>query len=444
GTRWRMATFYVVVLLIPTVLGLWWMLPGVFSPHAYATREFDLNQRILTEGRVMVYYLRMVIAPWLPAMSLYHDGFTISTGLFKPATTIPAWALIAALLALAAWLRRRLPLVALGIVWFFAAQVLESSVWPLEIAYEHRVYVADWGIVLAVAALTLLRARNWRTRELVTAAAALAIVALALTTAWRAYDWRSNVALARVEASTHPHSPRATYLLSRIYTNLALEGKDKYLPLAYEASEKAARVHDAGLDPWVAMVLLAAQTGGDVRPEWFDGMVKAVGERPFTVSDVNALEALVGCVTRKQCVISRHQIERLFRAIDASPRLSRTGMNYANVLVTEANFIGYDTPAERTRSGPLLLKAANVERDVAQYQENVFNIALADHQVEVARNMLARVEKLNKLGKLDLVIADMQRRLAAAEAEPAPRPKRAQAPATHAPAAASSRPEPRR
>ncbi|HEX5314864.1 MAG TPA: hypothetical protein VFX38_08190, partial [Gammaproteobacteria bacterium] len=53
GTRWRMATFYVIVLLIPTVLGLWWMLPGVFSPHAYATREFDLNQRILTEGRVM-------------------------------------------------------------------------------------------------------------------------------------------------------------------------------------------------------------------------------------------------------------------------------------------------------------------------------------------------------------------------------------------------------
>src|SRR5699024_4859311 len=99
-------------------------------------------------------------------------------------------------------------------------------------------------------------------------------------------------------ARHHPNSPRGTYLLARIETNKALSGERQFMRPAFEAAQNATRVKNAGLDPWVAMVLLAAQTGRPVQDAWFDGMIKAVGERPFTVSDVNALEALVSCYTK--------------------------------------------------------------------------------------------------------------------------------------------------
>lgn len=415
--RRKLWVLYVCVLLLPGIAGLWWTLPGIVSQSAYVTRSFTLAGRVLTETRVVVFYLGLILAPRLSAMTLYHDDIAISSGVLAPPTTLLSILLIGALLIAGWMLRKRSPLVSLGILWFFAAQALESTIWPLEIAYEHRLYLADWGIILAVAALTLLAARSLRMRRLVAIAAILAVAALGLATAKRAWDWRSNLSLARTEAHNHPNSPRSTYLLSRIYTNLALDGDNKYVPLAYQASEKAAHVPRSGLDPWVAMVLLAAQTGGEVHEEWFDGMVKAVGEEPFTVSDVNALEALVGCVTRDQCDVKRSDIERLFRAIYNSPRLKKLGMNYANVLVTEANFIGYDTPAERARSAPLLEKAAEVQPGIAQFQENVFNVALDDERFDLARKALQRVEKSNKLGRLDLVVARMKRTLRERTAE---------------------------
>ena len=47
-------------------------------------------------------------------------------------------------------LRRQRPLVALGIAWFFAAQLLTATVVPLELVFEHRNYFASLGICLAV------------------------------------------------------------------------------------------------------------------------------------------------------------------------------------------------------------------------------------------------------------------------------------------------------
>ncbi len=409
---------YAVLLFLPAAIGLYQTLPGVLNDHGFVTREFNLPERVLTEGRVVIFYLGLILVPRLSAMALHHDDIAISTGLLSPPTTLLSFLLIAALLVLAWWLRRRRPLVALGIVWFFAAQVLESTVFPLELVYEHRVYLADWGVILAVAALVLLYARAPRLRTLLAVAATLAVIALGLTTAARAWNWRSNLALAHAEASHHPQSPRGTYLLARIETNLALGGDRQYMQPAFADAQKATQVKNAGLDPWVAMILLAAQTDQPVPNAWFDGMVKAVGERPFTVSDVNALEALVGCYTRHQCRIQPGEIQRLFRAIDKSPRITELGMNYANVLVTEANFIGYDTPAQRAKSAPKLLQAANAVRGVAQFQVNVFNVALDDRDFALAKEMLARVEKLNKLGKLSMVVERMQRQLAQAEAAP--------------------------
>ena len=420
----RLWVFFWILLVSIGILGLLWMIPSAF-PAGYISRSFNLGERVLTEGRVVVFYLSLIVAPRFSAMGLYHDDIAISTGLFSPPTTFLSFLLIAALLAAAWWLRKRKPLVALGIMWFFAAQLLESTIWPLEIAFEHRIYLADWGIILAVFALAVIPLKRPQWRRAGIAVCVLAFAGLATMTTIRSWHWRSNLALAKVLAHNHPNSPRSTYLLARLYTNLSLSGHEQYAQLAFQKAHTAALVPHAGLDPWVAMVLLAAQTGRKVQPSWFDGMVKAVKDGPLTVSDVNALEALVSCYSKHQCKIHRSSLNRLFTAIYHSPRITQLGMNYANVLVTQANLIGYDTPAQRARSGPLLMKAAQVMPDVAQFQVNVFNVELEDGHIEAARKALKHIRKINHLGKLDYLVDRLQPQLEEAE-----RKARAAPPAT--------------
>lgn len=429
---------YLILLAIPAAIGLYDTLPSVISGNGFVTREFNLPERVLTEGRIVLLYIFLIVIPWLPGMALHHDYFTLSNGLVSPPSTLGAFFILAALLLIAWLLRRRRPLVALGISWFFASQILESTVFPLELAYEHRVYLGDWGFILAVAALALLTlkpqtltqpfaalrkrlppssGKRFPTRAVLSVSAVAVVVLLGSLTAARAWHWRSNLALASYESRNHPHSPRATYLLARIETNKALSGQLQFMQPAFEDARKAAQVRNSGLDPWVAMILLAAQTGRPVPDAWFDGMIKAVSERPFTVSDVNALQALINCYNKGQCHLQRNELKRLFEAIHDSPRFEKLGMNYANVMVTEANFIGYKTRAERARSRPLLLQAANAQKGTAQFQVNVFNVALSDGRLELAEKMLERVERLNTLGHLNKKVAGMKRRFKRARAK---------------------------
>lgn len=410
-SRYTLPIVYLFALFIPAAIGLYWTFPGIV--HGYAGRPFSLGERLLTEPRVLFFYLSLIFAPRLAAFSLYHDDIAISTGIVSPPDTLLAILGIVALLLIAWKLRYKRPLIALGIVWFFAAQAMTATVYPLEIAFEHRVYLADWGILLAtVSFLSQLNlARYLRFSNAKPVLTCLLIAALALATAARAHEWRSDLALAKSEAAHHPESPRATYLLARIYTNRALDGNHGDIPKALAASLAAAHVPNSGLDPWVALVLLAAQTGRHIQGEWFDGMAKAVKHRPLSVSDVDALEALVRCTEHHQCHIPRKRMKQLFTAVYNSPHLKRLPMHYANVLVTQANYIGYATPEDQRKALGKLQKAAQLMPNVAQYHVNVFNVALDLGDPKLAKAELQKIRHLNRFGHLTVTIQQLETRL---------------------------------
>src|SRR5690606_30816836 len=152
---WRLIAFFGIVLLLPAVLGLAWMLPRVLSPEAYATRNFDLGERLLTEGRVLVDYLHWTLLPDLSQLSLYHDAYPVSHGLLNPPATLWSILILGALIITTLRLKKGRPLMALGLAWFFCAHLLTATIWPLELVYEHRNYFASFGLCLALGALLL-------------------------------------------------------------------------------------------------------------------------------------------------------------------------------------------------------------------------------------------------------------------------------------------------
>lgn len=118
----------------------------------YGSRSFTLGERLLTEGRILWVYLSQLVVPTSTATGLYQDGFPVSTGLLSPPTTALSLLGIAALVAFAVRFRDDAALkpAAFGIAFFLCGHLLESTVFPLELYFEHRNYLPSVGLYAAL------------------------------------------------------------------------------------------------------------------------------------------------------------------------------------------------------------------------------------------------------------------------------------------------------
>lgn len=174
----------------------------------YLAREFTLEQRLLTQGRVIWGYIRDIFLPSGGAMGLFHDDFPISVNLWKPATTLPALAGLASLLMLSLRLSatRWWP-VAFGILFFLSGHLVESTIVPLELYFEHRNYLPSAGLLLASASALLIA---WPQRRAVLMGLWLLYVCILAVATWqRSHVWANKSLLLETSARHHPHSLRA-------------------------------------------------------------------------------------------------------------------------------------------------------------------------------------------------------------------------------------------
>lgn len=214
GTQRRRPSsiFIALVLVLPTLAAIGLTLEG--HPRivgGYENRSFTLLERVLTQPRVLWHYLGAILLPYGPRLGLYHDDFPVSHGLFSPPGTLIAIAGWIALLVIAWRTRRSMPALALGLGIFIVGQALESSVFPLLMYFEHRVYLPSIGIFWAMLGLgSLVTKRLSRHmhngREVFGGAAIALVVAFGLATAARASVWRTQDGILLQALSTHPDS----------------------------------------------------------------------------------------------------------------------------------------------------------------------------------------------------------------------------------------------
>jgi Tfp pilus assembly protein PilF len=118
--------------------------------EGYKNRDFTLTQRMLTEPRVIIFYLSQMLWPHPSRLNLDHD-FPLSNSLMDPVTTFFAIFTIASLIGLAIATARKQRLFSFCILWFFGNLVIESSIIALEIIFEHRTYLPSMAFSLIVA-----------------------------------------------------------------------------------------------------------------------------------------------------------------------------------------------------------------------------------------------------------------------------------------------------
>ncbi len=181
---------YAVFLVLPAVGGMIYFVVGMQGnlAHIYLARGFTLGERLLTEARVVSSYLNMLLVPVQSQMNFYHDNIEVSTGWLSPPSTLPALLFMVALPWMAWRFRRNNPVCAFGIFLFFSGHLLESTVFPLELMFEHRNYLPSMGVFLAVISGADAVLADARLKAVLTAAV---LVLLAGVTFLRVDSWSS-------------------------------------------------------------------------------------------------------------------------------------------------------------------------------------------------------------------------------------------------------------
>lgn len=182
----------------------------------YSYRDFTMGERLLTQGRVLVDYLWQILLPSIGGSGIYHDDFAVSRGLLDPWGTLPALLIICGLITAGVCLRVRHPLFAFGVLWFFGAHILESTVFPVEMYFEHRNYLPMLGPLFSVAAHTSMATRGKQVALCVLVATWITFSAW--LTSVQAPIWGDAGKLSAIWSIEHPMSARgvqqrATYLL---------------------------------------------------------------------------------------------------------------------------------------------------------------------------------------------------------------------------------------
>ncbi len=260
---WIIAGLIIAAILIIPIL------EGPFKSivlNQYNIRRFTLGERLLTEARVVIWYISLLILPLPARMNLDHD-VNVSLGLFSPPSTLISIISIVILISTAWKQHKKNPLLSLGIYWFFINLLIESTVIPLELIFEHRLYLPSIGIFIVLMVIfdkslyfTNTKITNDKLNDLAILFILIVFSLSSILTTLRNDDWRNKLSIYRDCALKSPNKPRA---LANYGMALGQSGQyDKAITL-FERAIKAGRKNYENYIPVASNIVLSTYLKGE-------------------------------------------------------------------------------------------------------------------------------------------------------------------------------------
>ena len=230
-------------------------------------RDFTLTERLLTEGRVLAEYQRLIMFPSLEGLGLFHDDFTISRSWLEPTSTLLAWIMHSVLVIAAIVWHRKIPMLSFAILFFYIGHLLESTAIGLEIYFEHRNYVPMLGICMAAAYYLMLPRKNLKIIWPLTAMTIVLLLAFMTrvnSTVWGDPELQTEIALIE-----HPNSKRAQELW---FSSLVKKG---YLLKANSVADTLIELSPNLINPYLKKATLQCLIGADMQTHVSDLLMVA-------------------------------------------------------------------------------------------------------------------------------------------------------------------------
>jgi hypothetical protein len=259
---------------------------------SYQMREFTFSERIITQPYVIGHYLYTIFFPNAKAMGLFLDDIPI-----RSATEWGNWLGIVTIIfsiCIAVFLRHRNPIVAFAILWYFACHALESTFIPLEMAFEHRNYLALIGPALLIAN-GLITFKNIISQNLWRVIISIVFIALFVVTLSRAHQWSSKEIFYRSEASNHPNSLRALNELAAL--EFAIGNNSSGIAII----ERLEILYPN--DFWVRSIHLnySICISNSSKEPLFQSLLKIVKHRPHSLAIAPALLQVTNNIIKNDC-----------------------------------------------------------------------------------------------------------------------------------------------
>lgn len=392
--RWMLGLTFVLVVGLPLAAALGFV---ALHPHwlaeSYGGRSFSLLERVLTQPRVIGLYLKLLLVPSGRDLSLYHDDLEISTGWTQPWTTMPAVLSLGALLVASIGLHRRQPVLAFGVLFFFAGHALESSVFPLEMVHEHRNYLAMVGPLFA-AGYYLLR---WSVRvgplPIGPTLAAPYLVLLSLVTLNLSAQWGNLYTLASLNAEHHPGSARWQHELGRAQwmASMGSEDPDARAELAERARGSFLRAADLSVNPaGDLLAVLHVDSALGVAPTPLDRarLEETLAGRLVNPLAVHSYLNWLNCLSSGFCQAHPESVETLTLALLGNRTLSED--HRGKLLTSTAQWALSRGSLESALD--LLRQALTTYPREMRHHLNLLTLLIQVHRPGEAREVLAAVK----------------------------------------------------
>jgi len=205
----RLIGFFIVFPISIGIIALLYLIPDFLA--AYHTRNFSLSDRLTIEPVILFHFVKQIIIPNLQNLSIFQDYWTYKVVSFNQ--ILLSFLFLFLMLLVALKYQKKQPLVSYGILFFFTSHLLESTLIPLELSFEHRNYLASLGLIISIVSfLSTLKKYFWAIKPFLIL---FSIIFFSITF-FRTSDWKDQETFIVKSYSKNLKSPRAIEGYSQI------------------------------------------------------------------------------------------------------------------------------------------------------------------------------------------------------------------------------------
>ncbi len=324
-TLWASVFLYLPI----TVFVCWlsWQIPSIQS--GFESRSFTLVERLMTESRVLFDYLGNIVVPVRQGTGVFHDDYVISRSLVDPPSTILSIVSLIVLGLIAFMVRYRVPMVSFAIVWFLVSHLLESTIFPLEIYFEHRNYLAMYGILLAAAYLVFTNRSDLS--KFLKATLFIFGILVTVTTSRAANLWGTPLELATVWALEHPGSYRAQQNAASVWMLYGnFKQTEKFL-------NNTAAIRPDHASPQLQLAVVGCLNGQNLTKPEVELLGSRISNSDYDTAATQTLDFMLRKQMETRCVtITPKDTLFLVKSLQANPAYQNQGTRTANLYVVES------------------------------------------------------------------------------------------------------------
>jgi protein O-mannosyl-transferase len=382
-------TYYILVLALPLSITGLMILTGLYNLD-YSDKAFDLTQRVLTEFRVLWFYILQILLPQAHLFGLYHDDFVLSTSLINPATTIISIVSFIVLAILSVKYIKKFPWFAFGYAFFIAGHAMESTILPLIIVQEHRNYIPSIGllIILVFSLHLLLQRVRFLNKNLIF----LAVISIVgLNTINRSYDWGDILLLGERLAQRHPNSVTSHYQMGQLYMTVYVQTNNTlFSDIAKTALQRADNLSHENMESAITLVHMMSMVDDPENQALIKKINTDFKTGDVTVTEIKALRQLLNCINYDYCKLSIQTLDSFFSSLLDNHKLQ--GRLKDDVLYFYASYL-VNIPGMEPIALKVMEDIVSRNPELLEYKIQLLSVLMSNDRHDEANELMDKLSK---------------------------------------------------